>query len=81
VYLPSLRRVRRISAAQRTDAVSGTDFTLDDLRSFAGIVPQYQWSCLGEMEILAPMNTKVKAYPYDKNHNFGPYGLSYADDR
>jgi hypothetical protein len=81
VYLPSLRRVRRISAAQRTDAVSGTDFTLDDLRSFAGIVPQYSWSCLGEMQILAPMNTKVKAYPYDKNHNFGPYGLSYADDR
>jgi hypothetical protein len=81
VYLPTLRRVRRISAAQRTDAVSGTDFTLDDLRSFAGIVPQYSWSCLGEMEILAPMNSKVKAYPYNKEHNFGPYGLSYADDR
>jgi hypothetical protein len=81
VYLPTLRRVRRISAAQRTDAVSGTDFTLDDLRSFAGIVPQYSWSCLGEMDILAPMNSKVRAYPYNKEHNFGPYGLSYADDR
>jgi hypothetical protein len=23
----------------------------------------------------------VKGYPYEKNHNFGPYGLSYADDR
>jgi hypothetical protein len=81
VYLPSLRRVRRISSAQRTDAVSGTDFTLDDLRSFAGIVPQYTWTCLGRMDLLAPMNSRVKAYPYDKNHNFGPYGLSYADDR
>jgi hypothetical protein len=81
VYLPTLRRVRRISSAQRTDSVSGTDFTFDDLRSFAGIVPQYEWTCLGEMDILAPMNTKVKAYPYDKDHNFGPYGLSYADDR
>jgi len=80
VYLPTLRRVRRISTAQRTDAVSGTDFTLDDLRSFSGIVPQYEWSCLGEMELLAPMNSKVKAYPYDEDHNFGPYGLSYADD-
>jgi hypothetical protein len=80
VYVPTLRRVRRISSAQRTDAVSGTDFTFDDLRSFAGIVPQYEWSCLGEMEILAPMNSKVKAYPYEKDHNFGPYGLSYADD-
>ena len=81
VYLPTLRRVRRISTAQRTDAVSGTDFTLDDLFSFAGIIPQYEWYCLGEMDILAPMNTKVKAYPYAKDHNFGPYGLSYADDQ
>ncbi len=81
VYVPTLRRVRRISTAQRTDAVSGTDFTFDDLRSFAGIVPQYTWSCLGEMDILAPVNSKVSAYPYAKDHNFGPYGLSYADDR
>jgi hypothetical protein len=81
VYVPSLRRVRRISSAQRTDAVSGTDFTFDDLFSFNGIVPQYDWKCLGEMDILAPARTKVKAYPYEKDHNFGPYGLSYADDR
>jgi uncharacterized protein DUF1329 len=81
VYVPTLRRVRRISTAQRTDAVSGTDFTLDDLFSFAGIVPQYEWTCLGERKILAPMNSKVKAYPYEKDHNFGPYGLSYASDR
>jgi len=81
VYVPTLRRVRRISSAQRTDAVSGTDFTFDDLRSFSGIVPQYKWQCLGEMDLLAPMNSKVAAYPYKKDHNFGPYGLSYADDR
>jgi hypothetical protein len=81
VYVPTLRRVRRISSAQRTDAVSGTDFTFDDLRSFAGIVPQYEWQCLGEMDIIAPVNSKVAAYPYKKDHNFGPYGLSYADDR
>jgi hypothetical protein len=80
VYLPTLRRVRRISTAQRTDAVSGTDFTLDDLFSFAGIVPQYEWECLGELDMLSPSNTRVKAYPYSKDHNFGPYGLSYADD-
>jgi hypothetical protein len=81
VYVPTLRRVRRISSAQRTDSVSGTDFTFDDLRSFAGIVPQYEWQCVGELDILGPMNSKVKAYPYSKDHNFGPYGLSYADDR
>jgi hypothetical protein len=81
VYVPTLRRVRRISTAQRTDAISGTDFTFDDLFSFSGIPPQYRWECLGEMDVLAPMNTKVKAYPYSKDANFGPYGLSYASDR
>jgi len=81
VYVPTLRRVRRISTAQRTDSISGTDFTFDDLRSFAGIVPQYEWECLGEMDLLGPSNTKVKGFPYDRDHNFGPYGLSFADDR
>jgi hypothetical protein len=73
--------VRRVSTAQRTDAVVGTDFTFDDLFSFNGIVPQYDWQCLGERTIIAPMNTMVKAYPYDRAHDFGPYGLSYANDR
>jgi len=81
VYVPTLRRVRRISSAQRTDSISGTDFTFDDLRSFYGIIPQYQWECLGEMDMIGPANTKVKAFPYTRDHNFGPYGLSFADDR
>jgi hypothetical protein len=81
VYSPSLRRVRRISSAQRSDAVAGTDFTFDDLFSFDGIIPQYEWKCLGKQDVLAPMNSQVKGYPLDKNHNFGPFGLSFADDR
>ncbi len=81
VYVPTLRRVRRISTAQRTDSISGTDFTFDDLSSFAGIIPQYRWECLGEMDMLGPSNSKIKGFPYDRDHNFGPYGLSFADDR
>jgi hypothetical protein len=80
VYVPTLRRVRRISSAQRTDAVAGTDFTFDDLRSFNGVVPQYEWECLAERRMIAPMNTNQKGYPYEKDHNFGPYGLSFASD-
>jgi hypothetical protein len=81
VYLPDLRRVRRISTAQRTDSVQGTDFTMDDLRSFSGIPPQYGWECLGEAQIISPFNTKSLAYPYRDDYNFGPYGFSYANDR
>jgi hypothetical protein len=80
VYSPSLRRVRRISSAQRADAVAGTDFTFDDLFSFDGVVPQYEWTCIGKRDLIAPMNSQVKGYPIDKDHNFGPFGLSYADD-
>jgi hypothetical protein len=80
VYVPTLRRVRRISSAQRTDAIAGTDFTFDDLRSFNGVVPQYEWQCLWEGRMIGPMNTRAKGYPYDKNHGFGPYGLSFASD-
>jgi hypothetical protein len=81
VYVPELRRVRRISTAQRTDSIQGTDFTMDDLRSFSGIPPQYTWECLGEGKFLAPMNTKALAFPYRDDYNFGPYGFSYANDR
>ncbi len=81
VYVPTLRRVRRISGAQRTDAIAGTDFSMEDANSFDGIIPEFEWECLGTMDVLAPVNTKVKAYPFDKDHSFGPFGLSFADDR
>jgi hypothetical protein len=81
VYLPDMRRTRRISTAQRTDSVQGTDFTFDDLRSFSGIPPQYTWECLGERDVIAPMNSEYLAYPYSDDYNFGPYGFSYANDR
>ncbi len=81
VYIPDLRRVRRISQAQRTDSIQGTDFTMDDLRSFAGIPPQYEWTCLGEARVLHPINSTQLGYPYNDDYNYGPYGFSYANDR
>jgi Protein of unknown function (DUF1329) len=81
VWVPDLRRTRRISSAQRTDAVAGTDFTVDDLRSFNGVPPQYDWKCLGSQRVLAPVNTHHLAYPYTDSYNFGPYGFSFASDR
>ena len=59
-------------SAQRTDAVSGTDFTFDDLRSFDGIVPQYEWKCLGEMDIIAPVNTQGEGLPVREGPQLRP---------
>ena len=81
VYVPDLRRVRRISQAQRTDSIQGTDFTMDDLRSFSGIPPQYEWTCLEERKLIHPINTTKLGFPYRDDYNYGPYGFSYANDR
>ncbi len=81
VYVPVLRRVRRFSGAQRTDAIAGTDFAVEDANSFSGVIPEFDWECMGEQSLLAPINSNVKGYPYEKDHDFGPYGLSFANDR
>jgi hypothetical protein len=86
IYVPDQRRVRHYETTQTTsgeriEAINSTDFTFDDLRSFSGIPPQFHWACLGEREILAPFNTKHLAYPYEGDYNFGPYGVSFANDR
>ena len=81
VFVPDLRRTRKISETRRSTAFAGTDFSFDDLFSFSGLPVQYEWSCLGEQVLLAPTNTTVRGYPYEEDGDFGPSGLSYASDR
>lgn len=33
------------------------------------------------MDLLAPVDSEVRAYPYTTDHDFGPTGLSFANDR
>jgi len=81
VYVPDLRRTRKVSETQRSNAFAGTDFSFDDLFSFSGLPAQYTWGCLGERVLLAPVNTKRRGYPYVADADFGPNGLSFASDR
>ena len=53
LYLPSLRRVRRLSAAQRSEALFGQDADLDSLLGFSGQVSRFSWRLLGESVVLA----------------------------
>ncbi len=80
VWIPDLRRVRRLSAARRMDAIAGTDFTPDDGRGFNGIIPQFTWEYIGEAEVLSPINTQRLGYPFDKDAAFGTTGISLVDD-
>ena len=81
IYLREIRRIRKVSQKQRSAAISGTDFTFDDLFTFSGLPAQYHWKCLGYDEVLAPMNTQHKGYPYEEEARYGSSGLSYANDR
>jgi hypothetical protein len=53
LYLPSLRRVRRLSSSQRSDALFGQDTDVDSYGGYAGQIPWFDWKYLGEKEILA----------------------------
>lgn len=52
-YLPSQRRVRRLSAEERADSFMGSNFTLDDFEGFSGRVMDYEWTYLGQKQLLA----------------------------
>ena len=80
IYIPDLRRVRRISGSQRTDPIAGTDMTPEDQGGFQGVVTHFEWEYLGEVDVLAPLDTRLKGYPYSRDENFGPYGFSLVND-
>jgi hypothetical protein len=85
IYNRDIRRIRKISETQRSAAVAGTDFSFDDLFSFSGLPAQYDWRCVEERKLLAPMNTLRLGFPYrapgEEGDQFGPSGFSYASDR
>ncbi|MGH7961286.1 MAG: DUF1329 domain-containing protein [Candidatus Binatia bacterium] len=56
IYLPELRRVRRLSVANRSDAFWGTDMDLDSLWGFNAKVPYWTFRLLADKEILAPVH-------------------------
>jgi hypothetical protein len=58
LYLPSLRRVRRLSTAQRSDALFGQDTDVDSYYGYAGHIAWMEWRYLGEKEILAAVHAK-----------------------
>ena len=57
LYLPSLRRVRRLSTAQRSDALFGQDTDQDSYGGYAGQIAWATWKYLGEKEMLGAFHT------------------------
>ena len=58
LYLPQLRRVRRLSSAQRSDALFGQDTDQDSYGGYAGSIAWMDWRFLGEKTVLASMHAE-----------------------
>jgi hypothetical protein len=53
-YLPALRRVRAVTAANRSDPFFGSDLVQDDGLLWAGKNQSFHWRLTGEQEVLVP---------------------------
>ncbi len=56
-YVPMLRRIRRVSAASRSDPFAGGDSCVDDAYGYYGKVADMTYQYLGEKTILHPFLT------------------------
>ena len=52
-YIPAIRRVRRMTPANRSDGFLGSGFTQDDMAGYDGKTPAFEWKLVGEREVLA----------------------------
>ena len=56
-YLPAIRRVRRMSPANRSDSFVGSDCCVDDAWGFDGKVSFFDWKLIRKQEMLVPFVT------------------------
>lgn len=57
-YLPTERRVRRLSAKERADGFMGSNYSLDDFEGFSGRVLDFNWVYLGRKAVLHVSNAR-----------------------
>ena len=65
LYLPSLRRVRRLSTAQRSDALFGQDTDVDSYYGYSGHIAWMDFKFLGERTVLSAFH--AQHYPVKWN--------------
>jgi len=71
-YIPGLRRIRRLSAGQRGDAMFGSDMCLDDIHGYSGRIGENTYKLLGEQVILAcTQPTYPEGVPFPMGFNVG----------
>ena len=72
-YAPGLRRVRRVPTVPYQSHIP---FAGDPVRPNA-----FDWRVQGVRDMLAPINVAKPFFPANREPDYGPWGLSFADDR
>jgi outer membrane lipoprotein-sorting protein len=68
LFLPALKRVKRISSRNKSGPFMGSEFAFEDLSSFE--VEKYTYKYLGVDELNGMTNFKVEQYPVDENSGY-----------
>jgi len=68
LYLPSLKRVKRISSRNKSGPFMGSEFSFEDLSSFE--LEKYKYKYLGDETINGLESFMVEQYPVDENSGY-----------
>src|SRR5205085_7922690 len=61
LYLPDVRKIKRVPRAQSTEAFAGTGFTFEDLR--AEDLDSHRYATLGQAEVMGRPALEIEAVP------------------
>jgi len=76
LYVPVIRRVRRMSSAQRSDALFGQDIDLDSFGGYAGQITWFDWKLIGEKPMMGSLHGKNLPPVVCKRDG----GMTYCED-
>jgi len=68
LYLPALKRVKRISSRNKSGSFMGSEFSFEDLTSFE--VEKYDYNYLRDETIDGELSWVVEQFPLDKNSGY-----------
>lgn len=68
LYLPALKRVKRISSRNKSGPFMGSEFAFEDLSSFE--VEKYSYKYLGEETVNGVDSFKIEQFPVDENSGY-----------
>jgi uncharacterized protein YxjI len=64
MYVPTIRRIRRLTTTQRCQTLAPSEFSLDDINSFNGKITDFNYKYLGDKRILA--NISQEQLPFNR---------------